>query len=100
MLPGGKPEPGESPEETAIRECLEETGVSLAPESTRYLGLFRADAANEPGYTVEAAVYVVDTPVTNPEPSQEIAEIRWLDLSTRLPDDLAPMLEHQVLPRL
>ena len=26
-LPGGKSEPGEKPEETAIRECIEEVGV-------------------------------------------------------------------------
>jgi 8-oxo-dGTP diphosphatase len=34
-FPGGKIEPGETPEQAAIRECLEETGISVEP-SFRY----------------------------------------------------------------
>ena len=30
-FPGGKTEPGESPEAAAVRECLEETGVAVEP---------------------------------------------------------------------
>jgi 8-oxo-dGTP diphosphatase len=30
-FPGGKIEPGETPEEAAVRECLEETGLSVQP---------------------------------------------------------------------
>jgi 8-oxo-dGTP diphosphatase len=30
-FPGGKIEPDETPESTAVRECLEETGVEVAP---------------------------------------------------------------------
>lgn len=30
-FPGGKCRPGESPEECAIRECLEETGLTVGP---------------------------------------------------------------------
>lgn len=29
-FPGGKVEPGESPERAAVRECLEETGIEVA----------------------------------------------------------------------
>lgn len=31
-FPGGKCEPGESPDHCAVRECLEETGLSVIPE--------------------------------------------------------------------
>jgi len=31
QLPGGKPEPGETLKETAVREVYEETGINLAP---------------------------------------------------------------------
>lgn len=30
-FPGGKIEPGETPQQAAVRECLEETGVRVAP---------------------------------------------------------------------
>jgi 8-oxo-dGTP diphosphatase len=34
-FPGGKCEPGETPEQTTIRECLEETGVHVVVETLR-----------------------------------------------------------------
>lgn len=34
-FPGGKCEPGESPAETTIRECLEETGLPVVIETLR-----------------------------------------------------------------
>lgn len=38
MLPGGKPEPGESPAEAAVRECREELGIQLKTGELRLLG--------------------------------------------------------------
>jgi len=49
MLPGGKPEPGESAAKAAVRECAEEVGAVPDPGSSRRIGVFVADAANEPG---------------------------------------------------
>lgn len=100
MLPGGKPEPGESPEETAVRECREELGVDLTLEDLTHLGVFRAAAANEPGLDVEANTFTHPAPagVTS---SAEIAELRWLDPDARpLPADLAPLLAEHVLPAI
>ncbi|MET9022497.1 NUDIX domain-containing protein [Actinopolymorpha sp. NPDC004070] len=37
-LPGGRPEPGETPPQTAVREVYEETGWHLDPESLHPLG--------------------------------------------------------------
>ncbi|KWT98492.1 MULTISPECIES: NUDIX domain-containing protein [unclassified Variovorax] len=39
-IPKGGAEPGESPREAAVREVLEETGLVLAAEALREVGLF------------------------------------------------------------
>ncbi|GAB3187839.1 NUDIX hydrolase [Nesterenkonia suensis] len=103
MLPGGKPELGESPLETAVRECGEELGVEFWPEDLRALGTFEAAAANEPGRRVIGEVFLHDAAPAAIEaaPSAEIAELRWLCPSTEpLPQDLAPLLSDAILPAL
>lgn len=99
MFPGGKPEAGETPAETALRECAEEIGIELEPEGLREIGTFRCAAANEPGFELEAAVFEHSAQVT-PEPAAEIAELRWLDPTVELPADLAPLLAEHVLPAI
>lgn len=99
MLPGGKRELGETAAQTAIRECAEELGLALNPDRLSALGVFLGEAANEPGLTLHSSVFM--HPLEGePTAAAEIAELRWLDPSRPLPDDLAPMLEHHVLPLL
>jgi 8-oxo-dGTP pyrophosphatase MutT (NUDIX family) len=102
MLPGGKPDGDEWPATTAARELREEVGVTVDPASLRPLGTFRAAAANEPGWEVEAAVFTHGEVVPRGvAPAAEIAELRWLDLLVEpLPGDLAPLLEQYVVPAL
>lgn len=96
MLVGGKLEPGESPREAALRETLEEVGLRLP--GVRLLGEFVSDAANEPGHELRSTVFIGDTDA-EPVAQGEIAELRWTPFDGH-PDDLAPMLEHDVLPLL
>ncbi len=99
MLPGGKPEGDETPDQTAVRECAEELGASLEPASLRLLGRFEAAAANEPGHRIESTVLVY--PDLPPHArAAEIAELRWLDPTAPLPADLAPLLADHVVPAL
>lgn len=100
MLPGGKPEPGERPEEAAVREVREELDAILDPSALHPLGVAEAPAANEPGHTVRATIFE-HPPVPETTPTAEIEEIRWLDpLSRPLPPDLAPLLRDEILPLL
>src|SRR5690606_2992591 len=88
MLPGGKPEPGEQPERTVVREVAEELGVLLDPADLTLLGVHTAPAANEPGRTVHATVY------THPygdgaAPRAQIGALRCPDRAAP-PPDIAP----------
>lgn len=96
MLVGGKPEAGETPEQTARRETLEEVGIAVG--ELELLGEFVSPAANEPGHELHSTVYLADAS-TPPAPAGEIAELRWSSLSGE-DDDLAPMLQDNVLPLL
>ena len=101
MLVGGKPERGETPAETAVREIGEEVGLHLSPADLDLLGMWQTAAANEAGLDVHGTVFVARAPLTaTPAPAAEIAELRWLDPNAPLPADLAPLLEHRILPAL
>ena len=101
MLPGGKPGPGETPPETAVREVREEIGTLIDASSLAPLATFLAPAANEAGRDVEGTIFTCEEPI-NPQPAAEIEEIAWVD--PRNPAeadvDLAPLLETKVFPAL
>lgn len=94
MNPGGKPEPDETPAQTAVRELAEELGLQLAPEELSWLGSWQVAAANEPETELQANVFELTEPILElPTPQAELAEVRWLDLTNPEPRlVLAPLL--------
>ncbi|MBK0420646.1 NUDIX domain-containing protein [Leucobacter sp. CSA2] len=101
MLPGGKPEPGESAAETALREFAEELGIELDPDRLSTVGVFRAAAANEPGFVVEAAVFghpLVPAALAAGAHA-EIDAVEWIDPAAER-SDIAPLTTEFVFPAL
>lgn len=101
MLVGGKPEPFEFARFTAVREAMEEVGIFHDPFELDLIGMHSAPAANEAGHTVHGTIFLSrHTLPYTPDCAAEIAEVRWLDPSGTLPDNLAPLLRDRVIPLL
>ena len=94
MQVGGKLEPNEPPEQTMLREILEE--ISVQAEITQFIGRCETKAANEADFQLVSYLYLVDLEQT-PKINAEIAEMKWIDL-----DDaqtlLAPLTKEIVIP--
>jgi len=97
MQPGGKRDAGEDDATALARELDEELGCRVVAGSARRLGEFVAPSANEPGFSVRAAVYAVDV-VGEIAPRAEIEAIAWIDPAVQHGLTLAPLTRDHVLP--
>lgn len=99
MQPGGKPEAGETPADTAVREIAEELGIIVDPAHLTPLGVHRTAAANERGFDVVADCFALQlTDISMIRAAAEIAEARWLTLTDLPSVTIAPLSTQALLP--
>lgn len=97
MQPGGKIEAHEQPVNALVRELEEELSLRIEPNSAHYLGHFSAPAANEPGFEVQAELFLlhIDQVLA---PAAEIEEVQWIDPAGDGGLMLAPLTRDLILP--
>ena len=105
-IPMGKMELGETPTECAVRETLEETGITVEP--TGMLGIY-----SDPGYIVayddhddpsrfgevrqEFEITLIGRPVSGaPETNDEADAVRWFDPAELDSLDIHPRMRRQL----
>lgn len=99
MQPGGKVDRDEQPLDALVRELNEELGLVIAPAEATFLGHYQAPAANEPGCTVDCALYRVELkPEDRAMAAAEIEEALWVSVSEAYELALAPLTREVVLP--
>ncbi len=84
-LPGGRCDPGETLEATALRELHEELGLAIA--ETEILGLLD-DYVTRSGYAITPVVaWLADASALKPDP-REVASVHHIRLDHIAPDDV------------
>src|SRR6516165_10072820 len=91
ILPGGKPENGESDLQALAREIEEELGCQLNPATIVFLGCFSDTAAEMANTRVTVRLYGAQL-LGDPSPRSEIETLKWFCPVAENGNALAPSL--------
>ncbi len=98
LMPGGKPEKGESAVEALRRELLEEISCSVDDASLALLGHFEDFTSD--GKSRVAIDLFTGGIAGEPKPSSEIEELKWISAADSINPFLTPIVKKQILPFL
>lgn len=99
ILPGGKPEVGESDVAALGREIFEELGCALDMPTVKHIGTFSDRAAGTIDTQVTIRLYAGEI-IGAPAPRSEIEGLAWISLENHPGVILAPSLQNSILPSL
>jgi 8-oxo-dGTP diphosphatase len=87
-MPGGFVEHGEAPWEAAVRECLEESGVSVEPGLL--VGMY-----HRPRQDLTVLVFRCRYLAGAPAPTEEASDARWFPLQT-VPEPMVEVVRERI----
>ena len=99
LMPGGKPNVGESSESALKREIMEELSCSIDEKTIKFLGTFEDVAAGSNGSIVRIDLYR-GTLIGTPKPSSEIEELVWISSKDVSLPQLSPIIKNKIIPFL
>ena len=99
LMPGGKPNVGESSESALKREIMEELSCSIDEKTIKFLGTFEDVAAGSNGSIVRIDLYT-GTLIGTPQPSSEIGELVWVSSKDISLQQLSPIIKNKIIPFL
>ncbi len=100
LMPGGKPEAGESAIAALKREIMEELGCGIDESSLAYLGTFEDVAAGSSAKRVSIDLYSGKL-VGTPKPSSEIEELVWISAAEAAANQqVSPIIKNRIVPFL
>ena len=99
LMPGGKPNLGESAVAALKREIMEELCCTINEKTITFLGTFEDVAAGSNGSIVKIDLYT-GTLIGTPQPSSEIEELVWISSNGILLPQLSPIIKNKIMPFL